>query len=258
MRTQKPENAATVLIDLSVRRRGVLTQGTWIEKKIRWAGRDLTTRIAGWEPKPNAEGAWLQEQIGCLPTIARLAMESTILLYTYSELEFEEWNGRPEMMEAFGGLFSRKLIKKCPAAVNRPRFRKNVDFQYYLKRENMIEFCCFLLELEPSVLPQATELWTTLPDFERDNLLQLGQFESVCRSLAKGHYPDAFHFWTAETNRLNYFLTMDRKFLRALSGDRSLHFRSQAVSPTEFLSALGISERDPSPCADSRPRTYYE
>ena len=138
-------SSVTALIDLSVRRRGVLTRETWIERALRWAGRDLTINIEGWKPKPHVDGPWLQEQIECLPTIARLATQGSILLYTYSELEFEEWSGRPEMMGTLGDLFSREGIKKCPAAVNRPRFRRNAEFQYYLKRDELIGFCSFFL-----------------------------------------------------------------------------------------------------------------
>jgi len=250
--------SVTALIDLSVRRRGVLTQETWIERAITWAGRELTTHIAGWKPKPHVDGPWLQEQINCLPTIARLATQGSILLYTYSELEFEECSGRPEMMGTFGDLFPRKAIKKCPAAVNRPRFRQNVDFHYYLKRGELIGFCSFLLALEPAVLQGAAEFWDTLPRFEQQNLLQLGQFQSLCRGLSENHYPDAFHLWTAETNHLDYFLTMDRRFPRALSTNRNFDFGCSTVSPDELLCSLGVAERDPFPYTDSRPRSYHE
>ena len=245
-----------VLIDLSVRRRGVLTQEAWIEKMFKWAGRDITSRIAAWKSKPQPEGAWLRAQVACLPTISRLATQGAILLYTYPELEFEEMSGRREMMGTFGDLFSRKAIKKCPAAVNRPRFRQNVDFRYYLKRDELIDFCNFLLALEPSVLQGATAFWNALPAIEQENLMQLGQFKLLCRGLSTKHYPDAFHLWTAEVSRLDYFLMMDRKFPRALSTNRSLDFRCKTVSPDELLSCLGISERDPFPYTDSRPRTY--
>jgi hypothetical protein len=131
-------------------------------------------------------------------------------------------------------------------------------FQYYLKRDELIGFCSFLLALEPSVLQGAAAFWNTLPPFEQENLLQLGQFKSLCRGLSEKHYPDAFHLWTAETNHLDYFLTMDRKFPRALSTNRNLDFRCRAVSPDELLGCLGISKRDPFPYTDSHPRTYYE
>jgi len=258
MSSSSEPSSVKVLIDLSVRRRGVLTQETWIEKTLKWAGYNITSRIAAWKLKPQPDGAWLQEQIACLPTISRLATQGTILLYTYAELEFEEWSGRPEMMGTFGDLFCREAIKECPAGVNRPRFRQNVDFVYYLRRDGLREFCNFLLALEPSVLEKATEFWSTLPAFERENLVQLGQFKSLCRGLSEKHYPDAFHLWTAETNRLDYFLTMDRRFPRALSTNRSLNFRCKAVSPDEFLSSLGILERDPSQYTDSHPRMYHE
>ena len=185
--SSRPESFSA-LIDLSVLRRGVLTGETWIERAVRWAGQDLTIHIAGWKPKPHVDGAWLQEQTSCLPTIARLATQGSILLYTYSELQFEEWRGQPKMMGTFGDLFWRKASKKCPAAVNRPRFRKSIDFHYYLEKDELIGFCSFLLMLEPSVLQGAAAFWNTLPPFDQENLLQLGQFKSLCRGLSKNHY----------------------------------------------------------------------
>jgi len=260
--TYKPnagiKKAATVLIDLSVIRHAVLSQETWVEKTIRWANRDVVTRIAGWKPKTPPTGLWLRQQIGCLPTICRLAREGAIVLYTYSELEFEEWQGRRGMQGTFGDLFSGIRIRKCPAAVNRLRFRRNVDFQYYLKREEVIDFCRFLLKLDPLVLRQAHEVWSTLPAFEQETLLHLQQFKSLCRHLPEKHYPDAFHLWTAEANRLDYFLMLDRKFPNALKGKRDLGFRCRPVSPDELLNSMGISERDPYPYTDSAPRTYSE
>ena len=127
-----------------------------------------------------------------------------------------------------------------------------------MERDELISFCSLLLALEPSLLQGATAFWNTLPALEQENLLRLERFKSLCRGLSKKHYPDAFHLWTAETNRLDYFLTMDRKFPRALSTNRRLDFRCKAVSPDELLNSLGVSERDPFPYTDSRLRMYHE
>jgi|SRR5271166_5901509 len=97
--------AVSALVDLSVLRRGVLTQDALVQKTIRWAGRDFLTPVAAWMPKPQPKESWLRRQIECLPTISRLARESKIVLYTYSELEFEEWQGRRGMQGTFGDCF---------------------------------------------------------------------------------------------------------------------------------------------------------
>ena len=88
---------------------------------------------------------------------------------------------------------------------------------------------------------------------EQKNLAQIGQFKLLCRHLARTHYPDAFHVWTAEANGLDYFLMMDKRFPNAIRNRRDLDFRCKAVSPDELLSALGVSEKDPLPYENSPP-----
>lgn len=249
--------ANSALVDLSVLRRGVLTQETQIERGIRWANRNLVSRIAAWKPRPLPHDLWLRQQVKCLPTIVRLAREGAIVLYTYSELQCEEMRARRGMAGTFGDLFSDVEIRKCQPAVNRPRFRQNVNFDYYLKKEELLEFCDFLLQLPESLIQQPPELWAKLSASEQENLTQLGRFKFLCRHLARTHFSDAFHLWTAEANGLDYFLMMDKKFPNALQNRRDLGFRCRAASPDEFLNALGISERDPYPYTNSRARTYY-
>ena len=142
--------------------------------------------------------------------------------------------------------------------MNRPRFRGNVDFGYYLKREEVIDFCEFLLRVDPLILRQAPEFWGTLPGFEQENLVQLKRFKSLCRHLAKKHYPDALHLWTAEQNELDYFLMLDKRFPNALRGKYDLDFRCRPVPPEELLEIMNISERDAFPYTDCTPRTYYD
>jgi hypothetical protein len=244
--------AKTTLIDLSVLRRGVFTQETHIQRKITWANREFLVETAEWEPKPLPEDLWLRRQVDCLPTIVRLAREGRIVLSSYSELDFEEMRASRGMAGTFGDLFSGVEIKKCQPAANRSRFRKNIDFGYYLKKEELLEFCDFLLQLPESLLQQTPEIWATLPTSEQENLLQISLFKLLSLHLARTHYPDAFHLWTAEINGLDYFLMMDKKFPNALQNRRDLDLHCRVVSPDDLLKALEISERDPYP-DDNRP-----
>jgi hypothetical protein len=248
----------SVFVDLSVRRYAVLTEDTQIEKRINWGGREHTSVIAGWKRKPDrsARDSWLQKQISCLPTIARLADAGTVHCYFSLELMFEESRGSGGMHGTFGDLFAGVMMKSCLAVVNRPRFRQNVDFGEYLRKEGLPEFCDFLLKLDPSLLSQAPEFWNTLPAFEQENLMQLERFKSLCRCLSVGHSSDAFHLWTAEANGLDYFLTMDKKFINAVSNIHDFNFRCKPISPEQLLSVLGMTEIDPHPFPGSGPRYF--
>ena len=134
-------HASTALLDLSVLRRGVLAQRKHIQKEITWADRGLLIPIEASEPKPLPDDLWLRRQVECLPTIVRLAHEGRIVFYTYSELDFEEMRASRWMAGTFGDLFSEVEIKKCQPAANRARFRQNIDFGYYLEKEDVVEFC---------------------------------------------------------------------------------------------------------------------
>jgi hypothetical protein len=252
------DKKTSVLVDLSVRRYAVITQDAQIEKRIAWGGREHTFSIAGWRRKPHrsATEGWLQKQISCLPTIARLAKEGTIECYFYIELMFEEARGSGGMRGTFGDLFAGVDMKSCLAVVNRPRFRQNVDFSQYLRKEGLAEFFDFLLKLDPSLLRQAPEFWDTLPAFEQENLMQLERFKCLCRCLSERHYSDAFHLWTAEANGLDWFLTMDKKFVNAVSSIRDFNFRCKPILPEQLLSALGITEIDPHPFPGDGPRCF--
>lgn len=249
----------SVLVDLSVRRYAVFTEDVRIEKRINWGGREHTSLIAGWKRKRDrsATEAWLQKQISCLPTIARLAEEGAVECYSYPELMFEEMRGSGGMRGTFGDLFAGVNMKGCLSVVNRPRFRQNVDFSEYLRKKGLAEFCDFLLKLDPSLLRKAPEFWNTLPAFEQENLMHLELFKSLCRRLPERHYSDAFHLWTAEANGLDYFLMVDKKFVNALGGIRDFDFRCRPILPEQLLSALGITEIDPHPFPSSEPR-YFE
>jgi hypothetical protein len=138
--------ANTILIDLSVLRRGVLTQETRVQKEITRPKKKFLLPVSRWEPKPLPDNLWLRRQIECLPTIIRLAGEGRVVLYSYSELDFEEMRASRGMAGTVGDLFSGVEIKRCEPAANRPRFRKNKDFGYYLKKRGTAR----VLRLPPS------------------------------------------------------------------------------------------------------------
>jgi hypothetical protein len=248
----------SVLIDLSVRRHAVFTEDAQIEKRIDWGGRAHSPLIAAWKRRPDrsAMEVWLQKQISCLPTITRLARGGTVECYSYVELMFEESRGRRGMRGTFGDLFAGVNMKNCPSVVNRSRFRQNVDFSEYLRKEGLPELCDFMLKLDASLLRRAAEFWNTLPVFEQENLIQLERFQSLCRRLSERHYSDAFHLWTAEANGLDYFLLVDKKFVNAMGGIRDLNFRCRPISPEQLLSVMGITEVDPHPFPSREPQYF--
>lgn len=252
--------ALSILVDLSVLRHAVMIQPARIEKTISWGDQIHTVHLDGWERRPDLppDQAWRQTQVECLPTIARLAREGGLILYSYIELHFEDWRGNRGMVGSFGDLFADIEIHNVPPAVERSRFRQTDDLGQHLSKDELTDFCQFLICLDPAVLQKATEFWETLPDFERQNLSRLDKFKKLCRTLTGNHYADAFHLWTAEANGLDGFLMVEKAFPNAVRRDRALNFRCAPVTPEELIQQLGVAERDPIPIPEGGPRGYFD
>jgi hypothetical protein len=77
-------------------------------------------------------------------------------------------------------------------------------------------------------------------DAQRPNVARLGEYLALCDAVGEKH-GDAFHFWTALCNGVDYFLTTDAKFLRTLRAQHSdPETIYRAVSPTELVQALDL------------------
>ncbi len=252
--------SVSVLVDHSVLRHGVITQPATVQRSVRWGGRDETAGLAGWQRKPqlSPDQSWRRKQIECLPTVARLAREGAVALFSYNELGFEDWRGERGMCGTFGDLFTRVAIGKVSPAVERSRFQQTVDLREHIGKDALTEFCKFLIELDPSVLMQVPQFWDGLPEFEKDNLSRLDVFKELCRGLTENHYADAFHLWTGEANGLDFFVMVEKRFINAVRGTSRSRLRCEPVTPEELLQGLGVRKLDPMPFSDFGPHTYFD
>jgi hypothetical protein len=253
-------NIISVLIDLSVLRRAVMTDRVEIERKIIWGNITHAVPLLGWRRKPElrAEQAWLKSQVDWLPTIARLAREDRLKLYSYNELGLEEARGRRGMKGTFGDLFADVRVQTVPPAIERSRYRKTYDLETYSNKNSLTEFVLFLNGLDTSNITKIPDFWNSLPDFERQNLGRLTQFTTLCQTIAENHYADAFHLWTAELNCIDFFLMMDKRFLNAFRSQSRSSFRCSPVTPEELIQQVGITELDPMPpIPEGGPHGYF-
>ena len=102
-------------------------------------------------------------------------------------------------------------------------------------------------------------LWNRLPGTMQTNFRNLGRFHELVDALpAEQHWPDALHLWTAETHGAGYFLTMDKKFINALTKTARIDLPTKPVRPSKLLADLGIKNRDPLPIEDLEFRSYFE
>jgi hypothetical protein len=184
--------------------------------------------------------------IRALPTIARLSREGRLRLFRSSEIEGEDFSGR-----LLGGttvdLFAEAQFSWAHDPIQRWRFQQCAEFHTKALRTR---FCEWLLSLTPEEVGRLKSM-PKLSDFEIKGLESVHRFREICRHLPEKHYVDALHLWTAEMNGMDFFLTTDAKFIRAIKhSSAKLTILSEPISPTDVLNRLGIASLDPLPISD--------
>ena len=123
----------------------------------------------------------------------------------------------------------------------------------------MIDFCRFLRKATPQLFEETPELWDRLPEKMQANLHDLGRFHELIDALPyEKHWPDALHLWTAETHGAEYFLTLDQKFINALTMTARINLPTKPARPSQLLDDLGIQDRDPLPAEALKFYNYIE
>lgn len=221
-------------------------QGAIKQQRLQWGDSVQLINISGYErkPLPSKDQAWKHDQVMCLPTIGRLAKEGIISVYTYFELLSEGWKRSGSFSSNnIGNIFSGVTLNHVDAAVERSYFFQ-IELGQYINTQEVIDYCKWLLT--PGIEDLADKLSGDIkyPGHLLNNLKGVKRFRELCNGLAEKQYPDAFHLWTAEVNDADYFLTIDRKFIRAMTETKHIHLPCKPISPSQLLSLLEIDERD--------------
>lgn len=195
--------------------------------------------------------------------IGEAARRHEIACCSYRELEKENVDGRHSLMCNLSGFYAFHGIPfaMVPSPIEREKWFDVSEgpggveiglFEYYRPdksrdktRPNVREkFMDFLLAADPKKLYQTSLRHPRCTDFERNNIKNLHVFQNLCDAIHRKRARDAFHFWAAECNNIDYFLTTDGKFLRpyyTAIKDKKIKFRCKAVSPEELVRELNIS-----------------
>jgi hypothetical protein len=220
-------------------------QATRRKQTMKWGDSTLDFEVVGYERKPLTHHAWKREQISCIPTIRKLAYEGFISLLTYSELQHERLK-RPGSFppSRIGNIFSGITINHVNAAVERSYFFQQ-EIGTYIKVEEVIGYCKWLLTPGIERLAEKLSGNSQYPSHLLENLGKIQRFRDLCSGLSEKQYPDAFHLWTAEVNHSDYFLTIDGKFIRAMTETKKIHLPCKPISPLDLLSLFEVDEREP-------------
>ena len=205
-------------------------------------------RVVGYtrKPLPSQSEKWKRDEIECLPTIGRLARENTISLLKYSEIDFEGWRRLGSFpSNDFGNLFSGVVTEQLEAAVECSYFFQ-MDGVEHLTNHRLVDFCNWLLNLNDSqklgMLAEKFKLPTSLIK----SLEHVDRYRELCEGMPEKQYPDIFHLWSAEVNGIDFFLTIDKKFINSMAR-KNLDLPCKPISPSALLNLLGVDVRDPFP-----------
>lgn len=218
--------------------------------------------VAGFVRRPDTHDP---NELDALYTIGRLIREDRLHAFSYRELQIESWRRRADEM-AFNALAGCS-IQHCNAAVERSRFTKTTKFQEYWakggKRDvrsgkdisvSQLRFVEWLLSLTDDLVEELIRWRETLglTEFEIESLRTLGFFRSMCDAANKEDFPDMLHLWTAQRNRMDVFLTLDKGPARIAARfpatkASSAGFVPAILHPRQLLLRLGIENSDPVP-----------
>jgi hypothetical protein len=198
----------------------------------------------GYIPKelPHDTEPWLSEQIEWLPTIAKKADLKGIQLYSYPELRNESWHR--SVINKVGFVFADIEITEVDSAVERSYFQQS-DLDSHLKKTRITDFYKSLLNFDPSKTDFSLPVYKRLPLDMINNLKNIDRFKTICKGVSDNQLLDAFHLCSAETNNMDYFLTVDRKFIRVMTQSKSIDLPCPPVSPSQLMEKLDEDDKTP-------------
>lgn len=255
----KSETPIKVFLDRNVRARAIVMESAIQRRQIKWGPIEQEVEITGYRKKPerDSDARWIADEVACLPTVARLATDGTIGLFESREVRFEAMNASPGTRGTEGDIFASAPINRVADAVDRSYFGARNRLQV-ASRQDVIDFCRFLRGATPDLFEGTPELWNRMPKTMQDNLRAIGRFHELIDALpAEQHWPDALHLWTAETHGAQYFLTLDKRFINALTKTARIHLPTKPALPSELLDDLNVDVRDPFDIEDLGFYNYF-
>lgn len=245
-----------VLVDQSALSHFQLAEGAARNVQISWGQVSQTVQVAGVRLKRKfLRDQFLYSEIQYLPTIAKLAKEQQIELFTYSELKFESLRGSsPVYILDIGNLLKNVDIEHLEPPVDRGYFQQ-MDLGQYVKDRTVKDFYKVLRELDVDRLSEkAPKFFSRLSESTQLGLKGLDRFRYLYDESGVKHCRDAFHLWTAEFHGVDAFLTFDKKFINHLTKTRRTELRTKPMLPSALTRSLGVTDLTPMPLL---PRKIY-
>ena len=222
-----------LLLDLSVFRRRTLGEYFYKREIFKWHEWDIPYDVALFRRFIFENDHWMRSQVDSLKKIAAKAKREKIQFFSYNEIEFEGWRGRTSNAEYTEyDMFLDIPVYAANSALERSKFSGSY-LDKYLKKEKLVRFCKFLSQLNDRNIAHLMPI-LPLNDFEKESLSLIKDFQFLLSKMHENHYVDAFHLWTAERNKLDFFLTFDKKFVNVIRNCNFDKFECQPISPEEY------------------------
>jgi hypothetical protein len=222
-----------MLIDLSVLRKRI--QGEFVTRTLNffWHDWEIPYTQTEYQKFREIDDPWLTANVNALSKISDAARTGKIEFFTYSELNFEWMRGRGSNVEhspydPFSGIPMGNVFP----ALERSRFASSSFFDYN-KKEKLVSFVILLNKIENVHLDKLKK-YINFNNFELNSLNDLDKFKKLLNCITENHYADAFHLWTAERNKIDFYLMIEKRFINAVRAASFDEFDCQSLTPAEY------------------------
>lgn len=242
----KRSDVPRVLIDNCVTSRDTSDPARWKDVEDTGCGIRLGNKLRVYEIEPL--DTTQREKMALILAIGRAASQGQFSacickeLFWESLLSYHSWKAALSPLAAFNMV----EFEEIPSPIERSKLFQSSD---WVMKHRVEQFMDFLLDVNPSQLYQVMCGMNKFSKFELENARNIQKFKALCDEKVLKRKParDAFHLWAAECSNVDYFLTIDMKFLRPYRQairSKKINFKCKAVSPEELIECLGISTED--------------
>lgn len=224
--------AISALLDISLMR--WMTQSTRqkVPHTLEIQGRVNTSQVARILPREMPRD-WRSKEIDRLPEICMLESSGRLALFKSTESLGEEMGGWQVGQGLPGDLVSKIRFRYAPSPIERSRLM-SLPFKVYNSKECRTGFFKLLLKANTRGQLDNIRQWP-LTAFELESVEGLGRFAEICSCLDESQYTDAWHLWTAERSGIDFFLTLDRRFINVMTRTSRIPLISRPVYPSELV-----------------------
>ncbi|QCO66848.1 type II toxin-antitoxin system VapC family toxin [Luteimonas yindakuii] len=197
-------------------------------------------QVAHIVPRKEPTG-WRTGEVRALPELCEQVKNQRLVLCRSDELIGEEMGGTQTGQGLVGDLVGTITFRDALSPIERSRFM-SLPLGIYNSSSCRNSFLKLLLEAYQRGELQNIRKWPLTP-FELDSIERFDRFADICSCLEESQFADGWHLWTAERNGVDFFLTLDKRFVNVMTRTSRVPLISLPVFPSELVEILRMKER---------------